>query len=607
MLEFPELKTYDLFLNWQPHETVSQNRITIVTITEADISELGKWPITDEKLSQAIGTLLQYKPLAIGLDIYRDISVPPGSDDLAALMVGNAQIIAAMKCVSASASSIKPPEVLQDSDRIGFVDIIIDRDGLVRRGILYMDNGTDFFYSFDLLMAIKFLSIRGLSFGRSENDPNVVQLGTMPIAPFTSNDGGYCRADDGGYQFLLDYKDDGLNIPRIKMTQLLKNVIDESIIAGRLIFLGVEAESVKDYFNVPVRTQLQASNRKSGVELHAMITNQLIAYGLGERKPIRSFSQTVEVCWIFFWSILGGALGYQAVSIKKLILIELSGQILIGIIAFSVFIEALWIPVVPPILAWSLSTGMTPSILLGIEKHKRQQVMSIFSALVSKEFADTICEQADSILQQGSIIPKPLVATILFMDIKGFTSITENLRPEILFFWLNRIISLMTEQIVAHQGVVCKFIGDAIMAAFGAPLARASFAEIQQDAIHAIDAALAMQYQMIQLNQQNQIDLLPLATMRIGIYTGSVLSGSVGNKNRMEYTLIGDPVNIASRLESFSKSTFVLDPLISPSRICIGESTYELVHDFFQIIEMGEMYFKGKNLPVHVYRVIGRK
>ncbi|WP_028325379.1 CHASE2 domain-containing protein [Desulfatirhabdium butyrativorans] len=304
MLELLELKAYDFFQNWQPRVLTSQNRITIVTVTEADIASLAHWPISDQVLARAIAVLLRYQPLAIGLDIYRDIPVPPGYEYLTAIFSENSNIVAAMKCGSALSNSIKAPQVLQGTDRMGFVDMISDTDGMVRRGILFMDNGKEFYYSFALRMAMQFLHPMGISVGPSETDSNAVQLGRTTIAPFESNDGGYHRADAGGYQLLLDYRDDGRYITRITMMQLLNNAIDGSVISGKLVFFGVDAESVKDYFHVPIRSFYKDSYRISGVELHALIANQLIAYALGERKPIRPFSKSFEIVWIWFWSIL---------------------------------------------------------------------------------------------------------------------------------------------------------------------------------------------------------------------------------------------------------------------------------------------------------------
>ena len=172
--------------------------------------------------------------------------------------------------------------------------------------------------------------------------------------------------------------------------------------------------------------------------------------------------------------------------------------------------------------------------------------------------------------------------------------------------WLNEYMEAMATAIMAHQGVVEKYIGDAIMAVFGVPLARTSEEEIRQDARNAVRCALAMRIKMGELNEQWKARGLPVSGMRVGIHTGPLVAGSLGSSERQECTVIGDSVNTASRLESFSLAFAGPESRDTGSRcrIVISEATHLFLGDEFQTREVGNMILKNKNEPVTIYAVI---
>ncbi|MFQ5931432.1 MAG: CHASE2 domain-containing protein, partial [Nitrospiraceae bacterium] len=149
-LESLELAAYDWYLRLRPEGRASDPRILLVTITEGDIRTQGRWPLTDATLSQVLGILTRYRPRVLGLDIYRDISVPPGREELDAVLTRNRDIITVMKFGEGASDGIPPPPVLKESDQIGFNDILVDRDGIVRRGLLFLDDEEGIAYSFAL-------------------------------------------------------------------------------------------------------------------------------------------------------------------------------------------------------------------------------------------------------------------------------------------------------------------------------------------------------------------------------------------------------------------------------------------------------------------------
>jgi len=160
---------------------------------------------------------------------------------------------------------------------------------------------------------------------------------------------------------------------------------------------------------------------------------------------------------------------------------------------------------------------------------------------------------------------------------------------------------VMADVVQSHQGVVNKFIGDSVMAVFGVPIALQRQTEIATDARRSVACALAMRSALVNLNQQFEQQGLPKIEMRVGIFTGAVMVGSLGGKSRLEYGVIGDTVNIASRLESCEK-----DRQDDECRILIAQETLDYLQDRYEVESWGTIFLKGRVQSVEVYRVIGK-
>jgi adenylate cyclase len=193
-------------------------------------------------------------------------------------------------------------------------------------------------------------------------------------------------------------------------------------------------------------------------------------------------------------------------------------------------------------------------------------------------------EEKDNIME-----PKDLTATILFADIIGFTRLSEQMPPREINMILNQFFSRMTDIIFEYDGTLDKYMGDGLMAVFGAPM------EKEDDTERAIFAALKMKESLVTM--MDEAKAMKQFQMRIGINTGRVVAGNIGSPKRMDYTVIGDPVNIASRLESIA----------GPNQILIGEETYKYIGDSFKIKEVGLRQVKGKSSEVMAYEVTGKK
>jgi adenylate cyclase len=279
------------------------------------------------------------------------------------------------------------------------------------------------------------------------------------------------------------------------------------------------------------------------------------------------------------------------------------GALALGV--HALFLNGWWFPLVPSALAWVGAAALVEAYASGRERRERAQLMGLFSSFMSAELAEFLWKEREQFASGGRPRPQRLSATIFFADVMNFTTVSEKLDPQTLMDWFYAFMETITPLVSDHRGVILRFLGDSIMAAFGPPIPRASEAQIQQDAANAVRCALATQERLVGLNRRFEERGLPLISMRIGVLSGVVTGGSIGTAKRFEYNVHGDTVNTASRLESFDKEAFDPDYFRAPCRILIGEPTLALVGDAFETQFVGEYRLKGKVKPMRIYRVLG--
>ena len=602
-LESLELAAYDWYIRLGTH-TPADPRILLVTITEGDIQTQGRWPLPDEVLARALTRLAASGPRVIGVDLYRDVPVPPGTADLEAVLARETRVIGVMKFRSATSAGVAPPPALKGTERIGFSDILVDPGGTVRRGLLFLDDGETTASSFALLLALTYLQREGVTLGPDPADPRAVKLGSTTIRALEGNEGGYVRADARGYQFLLDWRGGRAAFPSVSLTALLSGEVPRAAIENRIVLVGVTADSVKDQFYTPFSRGRRADQDMAGVAIHAQIVSQLLRIGLEGHAPTGSLTEWHEGFWIFLWSALGGLIGYNVRSPSGLPLAAGVALVALGVLDYFALVGGLWIPLVPPVIAMIASLAAETGYRSYREAGERADLMRLFSRQVSKEVAESLWQQRDQFLKDGRLRPQSMVITALFTDLTGFTTVSERLGAEGLMEWLNEYMDAMAQQVTAHGGVIRQYAGDSIVVVFGSPVPRTTDEEIAADAVRAVRCALAMDTTLRKLNERWQAEHRPLTGMRIGIFTGPVVSGSLGSAERSEYVVVGDTMNTASRLESSYKELFAPDPVTAPCRILIGETTFQLVAGHFETEEVGEVSLKGKEHTVSVYRVL---
>lgn len=206
-------------------------------------------------------------------------------------------------------------------------------------------------------------------------------------------------------------------------------------------------------------------------------------------------------------------MGSKAVGI-----VLVGGMLALG--SYIAFLGGWWIPIVPPLLALAGSAVVITAYMAYIEREDRVAVMHLLGQHVSPKIAQAIWYNRQQFLKDGQLLGQKLTATVLFTDLKGFTTITERMVPETVMVWLNEYMNIMSQSVLDHDGVLEKFIGDSVMAVFGIPIPSATPEEIAQEAIGAVSCALDMAVKLRSLNQQWRDRGLPTVAMRVGIATG---------------------------------------------------------------------------------------
>ncbi|HEU5311412.1 MAG TPA: CHASE2 domain-containing protein, partial [Candidatus Eisenbacteria bacterium] len=339
VLEPGELGTYDAFLRARAaaRERGADPRILIVTVTERDIQDLGAWPLPDGILARTIEALRALGPRAIGLDIYRDVPVPPGSADLDEALRRDQRVIVVTKFAEGSSSGVRPPAALQGTEQVGFNDVVVDPGGTVRRALLFLDDGQTVLYSFPLRLALLYLEKEGAGLGADPADETMVRLGRTTIRPLGPRDGPYVSLDAGGYQFMADFRGGHEPFERVTLGGVLRGEVNANTVRDRIVLIGVSADSVKDDFYTPLRGRFGSKQQVPGVDVHAHFISQLLDIAVEGRRPLGTPPEWAKWLWIAAVSGLGVLLGVWSLKPWRLALAVAAGLLLIAGTGFVVF------------------------------------------------------------------------------------------------------------------------------------------------------------------------------------------------------------------------------------------------------------------------------
>ncbi|MBD2137819.1 adenylate/guanylate cyclase domain-containing protein [Anabaena sp. FACHB-1237] len=581
LLQAWEWGAFDQYMRWRS-PAGKDNRVVIVGITESDLQTLEQSSVNDAKLAELINKLKARQPRAIGLDVYRDLPVEPGSKELAKVFNSTPYLVGIQKVVKDDLGNVvAPPPILKAKNQVGSNDLILDADNKVRRGFFYLKDvkNNETVYSFALHLALLYLDKEKISANEKW------QIGKAKFSPLEENDGGYIRTNNSGYQILINYRGGSNYFETVTMTDILQNKKPQDWGRDRVILIGYAGDSFKDSFFTPYSSSLIGSpSPMNGVEIHANLASQIISAAMEDRPLFKSWTEPQEYLWILLWSAIGATLSWllrsEEFSVKKTSTFLLAFIILIGS-TYIAFLYGWWLPIVPAFIATS---GSMLTITAYIAR-SAGDIRKIFGRYLTDAVVSNILENPEGLKLGG----ERKEITIFTSDLRGFTATSERLQPEEVVKILNFYLENMADVITKYQGTIDEFMGDGILVLFGAPTTR------EDDAVRAVACGIEMQMAMVKVNaQMKEWGLLPLE-MGIGINTGAVVVGNIGSEKRTKYGIVGSQVNLTYRIESYTIG----------GQIFISESTFKQVESIVKINSERQVTPKGVKEPITIYEVGG--
>ncbi len=383
----------------------------------------------------------------------------------------------------------------------------------------------------------------------------------------------------------INYRGPSQSVPTYSFWMLFEpsfwqfNLGSGAVFQDKIVLIGGTTELAQDIHSTPLDV------RMPGVEVQANAVATLL-----EGDGIRWLPRHLAVPLILGLGVgMGGLLFNQKQVGGKLGLTVLAGPLILGG-SYLTFLHT-WMFPTTALLSTVLVTGLIDTTALGIrEQLDRLRLRRILAKRVSAAVLEEILNQPEIFAQ--SLGGRVSQAAILFSDIRGFTTLSSQIDAQELVALLNRYFACMVTPILEQQGIIDKFIGDAIMAEFGVPLMR----DERTEALASVQAALGMRRALHALRIQLQAEGKPLIFHGIGINIGEVVAGNLGSPEKLEYTVIGDAVNVASRIEGLTKEL--------QFDIIISQSVYELVQEEIQATCLGTYPIRGKQEPATLYGVV---
>lgn len=381
LLQSLELAGLDQFFRLRPNEPPEQ-RITIVAIDEAYLKEVGSWPIPDANIAQLLKKLNVHKPRAIGLDIYRDLLVEPGNQELRNAYKSIPNLIGIQLLANDKNVNVSPPLGL-NKDQVGFNNVLYDLDGKVRRSLLYWHVNNQVHESFALKLALLYLKSENIIPTKAKNNPEYLQLGKAAFTRFEGHDGGYVGADARGYQILTNFpkpkcqssSGEWCNFRQVSIRDVLADKVEENFIKDRIILIGSTAPSLQDFVFIPYSSSLMGTAKPlPGIQLQAYFTSELISAALQGRPLLKVWPDLLEDLWIFIWSYLGTVTTWRIRDATKSLFSIVVSCLVLTLSAYLAFLYGWWIPLIPSLLSFGSSAiWMTSHIAHIQEEWKRSK------------------------------------------------------------------------------------------------------------------------------------------------------------------------------------------------------------------------------------------
>lgn len=554
----PELFWEDRLVSAKP---VSSD-IIIVAIDDASIAKIGQWPWPRSVFADAFSRLEQYKPRAVALDVVFSEASRIGVDDDRKLALTLSRIpypvIMPVEGRDISVSSDEKAStagVLQTLNSlmanapnvsIGHVNLLIDRDGVVRKFPFNIE---------DEFAGISFLSFAGQAVVKAGIPFDESSYGNIPRIVYSGPPGA---------------------IRRISFSRILEKDDLSALLSDKLILIGATAPDLHDEKPTP----FGEGTEMPGVEIQANIANMLILSD--HLDPLRAIPSYLLFLLL---AILPAFFFAFSRTVFKPLILSIGTGLLTNVVFLALFENGITVNFIHVNLSWILSAGALFAYRYLLVERSRREMRTMFSKYVSSAVLETILANPEKVTLGG----EEKTITVLFSDIRGFTTLSEKTTPKELVSILNRYFTLMTGEVLAHGGVLDKYIGDAVMAFWGAPLPDSNQAD------NAFLAAKGMLEKLKTFNVELKKEKDITIDIGIGIYTGSAVIGNIGSFQRFDYTAMGDTVNVASRLEGLNKEY--------RTHLIVGETTKAQINLPAQFKKLGETQVKGRVEPITIYTI----
>jgi adenylate cyclase len=469
--------------------------------------------------------------------------------------------------------------------------VVLDADGPLRHTVPFVESSGTGIPSLGLMAAVRLL---GLSPDSVRVEDDVLRIGdrAMPMSLRRTRS----AEGDQTYQWgLINFRGPALlddlksrPYPSYSFFDLLyseqqildgqKPTVDPAVFKDKLVFVGVSATGLSDAFETPF-----SRGKMPGMQVHAGVADDILS-----NRFLREGSAAARITTVCASALAVGLIATVASAFWATGIVVIF-VVVIGWMATLLFASGYWMNLSQPILASSIALFGGVSYQYFVEGREKRKMKRLFGQYVSKD----VYEQLVANPALARLGGQRREMTVLFSDIRGFTTVTERGQPEEIVGMLNEYFTRMVDIVFRYHGTVDKFVGDMVMALFGAPLDDPDHAD------HAVEAALEMIAELQKLNQgwkaQGRFAELDIG---VGINTGVMIAGNIGSDAIMSYTVIGDAVNLGSRLESLNKQY--------GTRIIISDATRRVLKGRYFYRPLGDVVVKGKTEPVAIFEVTGR-
>jgi len=560
-------------------ETEPPEKITVVGIDDKSLDQLGHFPLWPRShYAQLIDTLAEAKARVVVFDIL--FSEPSSGDEELATSIRNAGnvILPTMytstmlsstvtQQIAQSRSLIKPLEILQAGAAAqGYANVTPDADGTVRRLSIATGNVDGYEPALALAAVAKYLR-------RPEVIESPIKDNVLPFA------GRLIPINDNN-EMLINYisspqRTGGIvNFETVSFVDVINGEVAPTLFQDKMVIIGATASGLGDTFWTPMGRMMH------GVEIHASAIHTILSGNF--LKPAPSIVTIVSIL------VLALLCGLAVLRLRVLWATSSAVSLCLAyfLVAFSLFDHGVVLNMLyPPLATLGVFVGLNVYNVTS-ERSEKREITKTFGRYISPQVADRILAALDEgKLKLGGEAHEVSVA---FADVRGFTSISEKMQPEELVRVLNTYLSLVVKAVLKYEGMINKFGGDSITAIWNVPT------ECEGHGLLAIKAALEAQHSINELQKEAT---LPKMDFGIGINTGKAVAGNIGSEDRLEYSVIGDAVNVAARLASTAPG----------SKVWIGANTFELVKDYITAKPLRPLAMKGKRKPVTAYEVVGVK